>query len=332
MKLNLVFESKTVADCVSYLIIEFEGKQYYLDEFYNTFNNNDFQIDSLLPKCTFIYKGKAQSFEEYKTSRIELSNQLDISQKYMNDVFPIEAQLAICNSDYYKAAKFLEKAENCLQTARFYLMQGANIIEYDCKISWKNGYQPIFDIRTINFTTAIIWYNNCFDYVLLVVFLAFELFEKVPRYKKDMTFEEKLKLCTFRAFQNLHKEYTDNIAFNQLWNIMEHCHNAISDLNEWANYAKHKGGIGYIGLKPKSSYQIYTRNPDGTVESRTSEFDPIKLDIDKSIETVVKSHKALFCCLEEIVDFIDFELCKYTIDKDGKFVIPDKSSYVKVKL
>lgn len=330
--MQITFESMTTSGCISYLLLEYAGKQYSLDEFSATFKKAEYQVDSMLPECKIVYRGTAISFEEYKASRIRLSDQLTIFQKYSNDVLPMEVYLAICNYDYYKAAKFLEKAENCLQTARYYLMQSADIIEYDCNIPWKYGYQPIYEIRATNFTTAIVWYNNCFDYILQIVFLAFELFKKVRRYRADMSFEEKLSLCTFKLFRDLHREHPDNEDFTHLWNILERCHNAISILNEWANYAKHKGGIGYVGLKPDSPFQIYIGTPDGTTESRTSEFESIKLDMDKSVSTLVDVHKALGSCLEEIVAFIDFGACRYVITENGEFEIPDKSSYVKINL
>lgn len=330
--MQFTFESITTPDCISYLLLEYDRKKYSLDEFSAAFKKGEFQLESILSECTLIYRGKNISFEEYSASRRKLSDQLTVFQKYSNEVFPIEMYLAICNYNYYKAAKFLEKTEKCLQTARYYLMQGADIIEYDCNVPWKYGYQPIYDIRTINFTTAIVWYNNCFDYVLQIVFLAFELFKKVRNYKDDMNFEEILRLCTFKVFRELHKDYLDNVAFTHLWDILDRCHRAITDVNDWANYAKHKGGIGYIGLNPESPVQIYIGQPDGSTESRTSEFEAIRLDMDESVSTLVAVHRALCSCLEEIVNFIDFESCKYTITEDGKFDIPDKSSYVKIQL
>lgn len=210
-------------------------------------------------------------------------------------------------------------------------MQGADIIEYDCNIPWRYGYLPIYDIRATNFSTAIVWYNNCFDYILQIVFQAFELFKQDRRYKEDMSFEEKLSLCTFRVFRDIHNEYPDNVEYNHLWDILNRCHVATSQLNDWANYAKHKGGIGYVGLKPDSPFEIYVGVPGESMESRTSEFESIKLDMDDSVSTLVEAHKAICVCLDEIVNFIDFSACKYAITEDGKFDIPDASSYVKIR-
>lgn len=328
----MTFEVKTVPECINYLLLEYQGVKYTLDEFSKKFRTREFELERLFPECKIIYRDKIFSIDEYKKSRLELSNQLDMFQRYREDIFPIEIHLAISNYSYYKAAKFLEKAENCLQTARLYFLESANIIEYDCNIPWKYGYQPIYDIRAMNFTTAIVWYNNCFDYILQIAFLAFELFEKMRRYRKEMTFEETLSLCTFKSFRDIHDSYLEDEEFNKLWNLLNTCHDSISDINTWANYAKHKGGIGYIGLKPESPFQVYTRTPDGVTESRTDEFESVKLDMDASETIVVKAHKALNICMTELVDFIDFESAKYSIDENGNFVIPEKSTYVKIQL
>lgn len=330
--MQFTVESKTVSECIEYLMLEYHGKKYTLDKFSETFKEKEFQLESLLPECYIIYRDKVLSFDDYKKTRLQLSNELHVVQRYGKDIFPLEMNLAICNYDYYKAAKFLEKAEDCLQTARFYLMKSANIIEYDCNVPWRYGYMPIYDMRAMNFTTAIVWYNNCFDYILQIAFLAFGLFKNVHQYKEDMTFEETLRLCTFKIFRILLKEYPDVVELGRLWNIINTCHESLSELNSWANYAKHKGGIGYIGLKPKAPFQILVESSKGVIESRTSEFEPIKLDMDLNIDTVVSAHKALCKCIEDLVDFINFEGAKYRIDENGNFEIPDRSTYVKVNL
>lgn len=114
--------------------------------------------------------------------------------------------------------------------------------------------------------------------------------------------------------------------------ILDRCHNAISDLTKWAIYAKNKGGIGYVGLKPDTPFQIYIGTKAGAMESRTNEFESMKLDMNESVSTLIGAHKALCICLEEIIDFIDFGASIYTISKDRKYDIPDKSSYVKIHL
>lgn len=330
--MSFSLESKTVADCISYMKIIYKNNHYTLDEFSKQFKNGEFQLEPLLNECTLLYREKELSFDDYRKQIRELSDILKFSKLYSTSIISIEPYLAICNYDFYKAAKFLEKAESCLQTARFYLIKSANILEYDAVLPWKYGYQPIFDIRATNFTTAVIWYNNCFDYILQIASLAFELYKKMPKYQDTMTFEDVLKSCTYKNIRNIHNNNPNNTALNELWQIVDECHTAISDVNNWANYAKHKGGIGIIGLKPGSPYKIYIGKPGEEPESRTDEFEPIKLDLDDSIQKMRGIHEALLSCISKLVDFIDFSKAKYTINAEGQFVIPSKDTYVKINL
>ena len=271
------------------------------------------------------------TFDEYRASRIAISDQLKLSRQYSESVISLEPMLAISNFDYYKSAKFLEKAEACLQSARIYLMRGANIIDLDCNVPWKYGYLPIFDLRTVNLTTAIIWYNNCFDHILQIAFLAFELYRDLKDFKPDMAFEDILRMCSYKNFTKIHNKRANDTNFSELWTIIEDCHKALSNINIWANYAKHKGGIGYIGLKPQCPYQIFVGSPDGKVESRTSEFEPVQLDADQCIPELVAGHQAICNCIAALVDFIEYPKANYKIDKNGRFDIPEKSTYVKIQ-
>lgn len=271
------------------------------------------------------------TYDEYRASRIAISDQLKLSRQYSESVISLEPMLAISNFDYYKSAKFLEKAETCLQSARIYLMRGANIIDLDCNVPWKYGYLPIFDLRTVNLTTAIIWYNNCFDHILQIAFLAFELYRDLKDYKPDMAFEDILRLCSYKNFTKIHNKRSNDTSFSELWTIIEDCHKALSSINIWANYAKHKGGIGYIGLKPECPYQIFVGSPDGKVEARTSEFEPIQLDADQCIPELIAGHQAICNCIAALVDFIEYPKANYRIDENGRFDIPEKSTYVKIQ-
>ena len=81
-----------------------------------------------------------------------------------------------------------------------------------------------------------------------------------------------------------------------------------------------------------SPYKIYIAKPGEQPESRTDDFEPIKLDLDDSIKKMVDIHEALLSCISKLVNFIDFSKAKYTINDEGDFVIPSKDSYVKIQL
>ena len=318
-------------ECINFLQIVYGGKTYSLEEFSKEFKKDEFGLDILLPKCTFIYRGNKISFDEYRTMKMAISNELSFFERCHTEIMPMEPSLQINNYEYYRAAKFLEKAEDCLQTARYYLMNAADILEYDCVLNWATGYGPIYEIRTMNFKTAIVWYNNCFDYILQIVFLAFELYKGMNRYNAQMSFEEILKLCSYMSIQKVHDANSGNVNLDILWNILENCRNSITDINEWANYSKHKGGIGFKGLKADAPFQIITTDRDGNMRT-SSEFESIKIELDDGVTIAKNAHKVLYDCLNQVVDFIDFGKATHTIDDQGRMVIPDKTTYVKVIL
>lgn len=330
--MKFTFEAKSIAKCSDFLELIYEGERYSLQAFSEKYKKSMFDLDRMLPSCSFVYRGKLISFEEYKNARLQLSEQLPFFRRYHEEIFPLEIGLAISSPAYYKASKFLEKAENCLQTARYYFLESTNILEFDCRLNWKAGYAAIYDVRSMDFSTAIIWYNNCFDYIIQVAFLAFELYKGTKKYSETMLFEDILKICSYNTLKMFHDNNPDNSGLNDLWNIIETCRIGRQKLNDWANYSKHKGGLGFVGLKPELPYAIFIRSPNGEIEPRTSELDAVTIDLDESIEDVVKAHNALINCMNSLIDLIGFDKAIHTIDAEGRFVIPDKKDYCKVTL
>lgn len=330
--MNLTIQVKTTAVCNDFLRLIYQDKEYSLAEFSTAFKKTEFDMDRLLPQCCIVYRGEKILFEEYVAKRRAISTRLQFFTRYRDEVLPIEIGLAISDKAYYQAAKFLEKAENCLQTARYYFYRSTDILEYDCCVNWKSGYQAIYGLRSMNFQTAIIWYNNCFDYIVQVAFLAFGLYRGIRRYNDALPFEEILKMCTYNALKTLHENQPTNTGLNDLWNIIEKCRVARQDLNDWANYSKHKGGLGFVGLNLESPIQIYVGSTQGGYESRISDFEAITLDMDQSVEKVILAHEALMTCMNDLMDLINFPAAQHHINEEGQFVFPDKSTYCKVTL
>ena len=330
--MNFTIQAKTIAGSNGFLKLIYQDSEYSLEEFSTAFKEKEFDLDRLLPQCSIVYRGEKMTFDEYVIKQRTISNRLQFFTRYHNEVLPIEISLAIADKEYYQAAKFLEKAETCLQTARYYFYQSTDILEYDCCVNWSAGYQAIYDLRSMNFQTAIIWYNNCFDYIVQVAFLAFGLYKGIRRYNDGLPFEEVLKMCTYNALKTLHDNQPTNVGLTNLWNIIEGCRIARQDLNDWANYSKHKGGLGFVGLKPESPIQIIIGTPEEGYESRISEFEAITLDMDQSVEKVILAHEALMKCMNELMDLINFSAAQHSINDQGQFVFPDQSTYRKVHL
>lgn len=332
--MNFTATAKTTAECSNFLHIIYEGQNYKIEDFSSKYKNGqDFVLDQKLKQCNIEYRGQVMTYEEMGQSNFTFSESLPFFTRYHDEIYPHEHLIMIGNYNYYKSAKFLSKAEKCLQTARYYLMNSKNILSTDFDINWSSGYGPQFLIRTIDFTTAVTWYNNCFDYILQIIYLAFELYKKVPKYNNAWTFEEILKMCSYLTVKKI---YIANMAVNNLaalWNVIEVCHIALTDVNTWANYIKHKGGINFDGLTPDEPFHATMTDKDGNVIAESGDFDAIMLDLDQSISKLQLAHNALFNCLDQIVTFIDFNAAIPLPDSKTKnLLIPDKNKYVKIIL
>ena len=152
--MNITFEAKTYAECADFLKLLFEGREYTLNEFSVAFKKNNFDLEQLLPQCEIIYRGRKISYNQYIADLRGDVAQLGLFTRYREEIAPIELSLSIGDYDYYKAAKFVGKAENCISTARYYYYQSTNILDYDCRVNWKAGYNGIYALRTMNFETS----------------------------------------------------------------------------------------------------------------------------------------------------------------------------------
>ena len=135
--MEVTFEAKTIAKCMNFLVVVYNGKEYSLQAFSENFKHDMFDIDRMLPNCSFRYRGKLITFDEYKNERIRLSERLPFFRRYYEEIHPLEIGLAISSPAYYQASKFLEKAENCLHTARYYFMTTQYITRNPCVLQPK---------------------------------------------------------------------------------------------------------------------------------------------------------------------------------------------------
>lgn len=332
--MDFTITAKTEPDCIKYLFIEDDGAKLTLEQFVSKYKaDTTIPLDARIESHAIYYREKSFSHGEMVKTHVDFANSLHFFERYNKEVYPQEHFLMIGNYDYYKSAKFLKKAEKCLQTARYYLICSETILDFDCNLHWEHGYGAQFFTRSLNFTTATVWYNNCFDYILQIVYLAFGLYKQVRGYQDTWSIEETLKKCSYRTIKDIYSANNTVANFTSLWTIIEDCHTALTDVNEWANYIKHKGGIDIAGLEADAPFSATMTDVDGNVVAQSDEFSPIKVDLDVGIVELSKAHDSLFDCLDKLVTFIDYNAAIPQADvSSGKMLIPDRNNYVKVIL
>jgi tetratricopeptide (TPR) repeat protein len=331
--MDITFTFKTTADCQDYLHVIYDNTEFTLMDFARKYKTEDFSLDEKLKESTILYRNKKMTYEELCSETCDFSEELKLVERYIEEIYPIEHLLLISNMDYYKAAKFLNKTEKCLQTARYYLMNSKTLIKTDFDANWSFGYGPQFLLRTIDFTTAVVWYNSCFDYILQIVYFSFGIYKKTVGYSDQTPHDELLKNCTYKFMRDTYRQYKKDPNYRAIWKIISKCYSALSEVNSWANYIKHKGGISFHGLNPPDPFTTMISDLQGNVLAESLDFESIKIDMDNSLSLLKDAHMALYNCINEVIYFIDFKGAvpiKHP-EKEG-LVIPSKTSYVKVIL
>lgn len=331
--MNITFTSKTTSECQNYLHIICENSEYSLEDFAKKYKTTDFSLNEKLKETVILYRGNKMTYEELGKAIYDFSEELKFVDRYTKEIYPIEHFMLISNTDYYKAAKYINKTEKCLQTARYYLMNSYNLITTDFECNWSSGYGAQFLLRTMDFTTAVIWYNSCFDYILQIVYFAFGIYKKIDGYTEQTSHEDLLKKCTYNKMGEIYSQYKNIPNYKALWKIITKCYNTLSEINSWANYIKHKGGISFAGLYPSDPFLMRMTDLQGNVIAESSNFESIEIDLDDSLNVLRDAHKALFDCINDLIDFIDFNCAipQKHPKKDG-LVIPNAKSYVRVIL
>lgn len=318
--------STTTPDCIEYLLIIKDGKEYSIEDFAKEFYKGEFSLDILMHDCVISYRGQNYTWDEIAKRNFDFHEALLFSKRY-NALLARESLMFFTNYDYYKAMEYIYRAESCLQTGRYYLGLSSILLPYSEEIHWSTGYGPIFMIRTVNCSTATIWYNHCFDYILLILFFAFGLYKEVPDYAEGMSHEALLKICSYDSVCRVYSRHKGNTAFKALWEIISRCYAALTTVNSWTNYIKHKGGVGYIGLRAEDPIGMVLTDLDGTPIRTNSHFESVILDLDDAIQELAKAHAALHRCCTEVIDFLNFDGAQ-EIFVDGKKVITPPAYYV----
>lgn len=331
--MNITFTAKTTPECNEYFHLLYDGIDYSLEDFAKKYKTTDFSLDEKLKESIIMYRGEKMTYEELGKAIYAFSEELKFIDRYTKEIYPSEHLLLMSNRDYYKAAKYINKTEKCFQTARYYLMNSYNLITTDFDCNWCSGYGPQFLLRTMNFTTAVIWYNSCFDYLLQVVYFAFGIYKKTHGYTELTSHEDLLKKCTYITMGEIYSCYKTIPNYKALWKIITKCFNALSEINKWANYIKHKGGISFAGLNPPDPFLVKMTDLAGNVIAESSNFESIEIDLDNSLNILRDTHKALYVCINDLIDFIDFRsaIPQKHPKKDG-LLTPNITSYVKVIL
>lgn len=204
----------------------------------------------------------------------------------------------------------MKKTMDCLQNARLFSMKRHIIIDTDFNVNWDSGYIPQFMMRCLYFDIATTWYSNTFDQLLQAVYWAYELYTSaVDRdgnsYNDTWDVKKTMTFCTYEFVVGELK----NRGLSKVRKYLTSCSGNIETARCWANYIKHKGGVEYKYLEPKDPFKVYIQLNDEKQEKTEIENfkSTTEIDIDDDIQKLVDTHHALYKCICDVIDEIDYE-------------------------
>lgn len=303
-------------ECENFLKIRKGDNEYYtIDKFISKYK---FDSDKLLSDCIIWYRGEEKNFNQMNDDEHNFSSTL----KFYN----FDEPFFVIDKPIQAAIYFAKKGSDCLQTARFFTMKSALILDSDCNLRWDQGYAPQYLFRCIYFGTASTWYSNSFDHILQIAYWGLHLYTAAKdrgnnAYNASWEVKTIMKFCTYEFIVGELK----NRGLLEIRKCLTECSGKIEEVRSWANYIKHKGGIDYKYLEAENPFKIYITPIEtgtaGAIDGKRelpeerfviSDFkSPVEVDIDEKLSKLKDTHIAIHQCLGDIVKAIDFD--KYSV-------------------
>ena len=300
--------AKTVPECENFLKIQWPQEE--LVTINELISRHPDATEKEIDDCMVEYRGTTKL---HKAFIDDYSNRANSMQFVKFNPFMIIPDPSLRASLY-----FMKKAMDCHGTGRFFTMKSLLILDTDFNLPWTQGYVPHYLFRCTYFGTASTWYSNTFDQLLQAVYWAYGLYASVEDRdgnKYDDTWDAK-KTMTYCTYEFVVGELKKK-GLTDVKKQLTSCSGKIEEVRTWANYIKHKGGIDYKYSEPDDPFQVFLvplseenktsgQLPDERFALKNFKS-PIEIDIDEKLPVLENVHQALYECITNIINLIDYD-------------------------
>ena len=242
-----------------------------------------------------IYKDKEYTLEELISESNELLKGLTvpIEFQFQNSII---GWCLINDKGYAVAGEKFKDLYSVIASARFALLNAHTKI-HKHNISWQSGYPAQLWLRSQYLQNSILWYNSCEDYILQIIYFAFDFYSDLKQYKKEM------KKCRFDNICKKLDKYDHLPNTHILYNNLLSYHNdpSVKIIRDYADLTKHNQLLKFHGLD--SNLPLYYNTHDFT----TKDIEPKKIDIDETVDVLKDVHQKIISLGLFLLKFIEFE-------------------------
>lgn len=299
MSISITAESR--AACLDFLKIRYKEEPFQLiEDFIQTHPDPS---EEMLNECTLLYRGREESYKDNYDNLLSFANGLQSVE--------FDRPSMLTDKPINIAAFYTDKTIECLYLARHYIIKSAQLLVDNHNAPWLDGYLTQYWFRCVNFGTAVTWLQNAFDHILQSVYFGKKLYSQVVdqkhcQYNPSWDINKILKHCKYSFVVCELKKQGLLTCYEHITN----CYSKIENVRSWANYIKHKGGIDYKNLEAESPIVILIApaSQNGTdFPYEVKDFkSPVQIDIDDSQEELVSSYCAIWECINETIEDIDY--------------------------
>lgn len=295
---NLVATARSEAECLNFLRMIYEGKEYTCDAFKKYVNESGLNFDFALKETTIKYRGYSRKYLEYVDEFNEIGFKLLASELYLNK-YSLDLRYY---RDIQKALmiNFIERIEDALSNAKIYIGQALWVLpdNYD------ESYVITYNKRALSFENACMSLYSCYDYMLCLVYSYYK-YEELVAGDKDL--EEMLKEAKFNKVRKVLTEEIKDERALKMMKVLDELLAQTSQVRDWCNAVKHRGGIEYYGLKPKHLFRVEV-SVHGRKVDTTNLFRLPVVDIDEEMEKVMRAYVATYEEVQKIVEYLEWKV------------------------
>lgn len=171
-----------------------------------------------------------------------------------------------------------------------------------------SNFETKKDVQSAYLNTSIIWYNNCIDAILQILWLYHEVYKSDtknninnnPEEWNEKKFENLLKSCKYDTFSKWANDDNNNIEiYNKVKSL--YYSTTIRMIRTWANTIKHKSIIHIRGTKTNVKVGLfYYEKP----EFKEQENHRIQIDFQKLEDHYDSSTTTNWYDAEEIIEIL----------------------------
>lgn len=207
---------------------------------------------------------------------------------------------------YISTIKF-EELEDLIRFSNISLRDGMKE-DYKATLNGKVHSTAQRILRFYHLKYAILNYNSCYDYILQIIYFAFDFCEDIT---SSEVYQEQLAKCTFGYNSKFRKHFKDfseiNIKAKQLFDNLDDLYNNKREkLSGWANAIKHRGGLSIPEMKPNRPNTCICDNDNGAILFSPEMIYPYTISIEEIIEELKEQNKIICEFAEYLFNFLGF--------------------------